>query len=156
MTGFTGYCQKLFHSHLEKFPKYSIPTWSRHPPDPVSMLRPSIEGVEIRHHGSETAIALEGSNLWFCYQISVGDHCKKTPPQDLSGTSIQFNISKPSRATITDGGSAKVTAQSHFVKPIKKEVSISEKKVSNQHIIVQLVFIKVLVRTDDKLVTVSK
>ncbi len=125
----SGYCWKLYHGHLEKAPKYKLPPLSKHPPGPVSQLKPSIEGVELRHHGSETAVALEGKNLWFCYQLSVGGHSEKTPPQDLSGTSIQFNIPKGKSST-TDGGSVRVTTHSHFTKPVKQEVVVSEKKVS--------------------------
>ncbi len=71
--------------------KYAVP-WAKHTLGVVDLLRPSIEAVELRHHGSEKAVTLEGRNLWFCYQISVGSHPVKTPHQDLSGTSIQFNV----------------------------------------------------------------
>ncbi len=125
----SGYCQKQFRGYLDKAPKYPLPPVSKHPPGPVSLLKPSIEGVELRHNGSETAVALEGKNLWFCYQLSLGGHSEKTPPQDLSGTSIQFNIPKGKSIT-TEGGSVRVTTHSHFAKPVKQEVVVSEKKVS--------------------------
>ncbi len=125
----SGYCQKLFRGHLEKAPKYALPPVSKHPPGPVSLLKPAIEGVELRYHGSETAVALEGKNLWFCYQLSVGGHSEKTPPQDLSGTSIQFNIPKGKPIT-TDGGTVRVITHSHFTKAGRQEVAVSEKKVS--------------------------
>ncbi len=133
MTGVNGYCQKLFHAFLDKAPKYALPPWSKHTPGAVGLLRPSIEAVELQHHGSEKAVALEGRNLWFCYQVSVGGHTVKTPPQDLSGTSIQFNIPQ-SKAIATDGGIVKVTTTSHFNKPVKHEVPITEKKVSLLHV----------------------
>ncbi len=91
--------------------------------------------MELQHHGSEKAVALEARNLWFCYQISVGGHFVKTPPQDLSGTSIQFNVPQ-SKAIATDGGIVKVTTQSHFSKPVKYEVSSTERKVSLLHVCV--------------------
>ncbi len=133
MTGVSGYNQKLFHAFLDKPPKYALPPLLKHAPGAVSLLRPSIEAVELQHHGSEKAVALEGRNLWFCYQVSVGGHSVKTPPQYLSGTSIQFNVPH-SKTIATDGGIVKVTTQSHFNKPVKYEVSITEKKVSLLHV----------------------
>ncbi len=133
MTGVSGYSQKLFHGFLDRAPKYDLPLWSKHTPCAVGLLRPSIEAMELRHHGSEKAVAMEGRNLWFCYQVSVGGHSVQTPPQDLSGTSIQFNLSQ-SKAVATDDGIVKVTTQSHFSKSVKHEVSITEKKVSLIHV----------------------
>ncbi len=135
MTGVSGYSQKLFRAFLDRAPKYDLPPLSKHTPGVVDLLRPSIEAVELCNHGSEKAVALEGRNLWFCYQISVGGHSVKIPPQDLSGTSIQFNVPH-SKAIVTDGGFVKVTTQSHFNKPVKYEVSITERKVSLLHVCV--------------------
>ncbi len=130
----SGYCQKLFRGHLEKAPKYALPPVSKHPPGPVSLLKPAIEGVEFRHHGSETAVAVEGKNLWFCYRLSVGGHSEKTPPRDLSGTSIQFNIPKGKSIT-AEGESVRVTTHSHFAKQVMHEVAVSENKVSRCKVI---------------------
>ncbi len=129
----TGYSQKLFHGFLDRAPKYDLPPWSKHTPGPVGLLRPSIEAVELRHHGSEKAVALEGRNLWFCCQVSVGGHSVLTPPQNLSGTSIQLNLPK-SKTIVTDGGIVKVSTTSHFNKLVKHEVPITEKKVSLVHV----------------------
>ncbi len=133
MTEANGYSQKLFHGFLDRAPKYDLPPWSKHTPGAVGLLRPSIEAVELRHHGSEKAVALEGRNLWFCYQVSVGGHSVKTPPEDLSGTSIQFNVPQ-SKAIATGGGILEVTTTSHFNKPLKHKVPITEKKVSLLHV----------------------
>ncbi len=123
----TGYSQKLFHAFLDRAPKYDLPPWSKHTLGAVGLLRPSIEAVDLQHHGSEKAVTMKGKNLWFCYQVSVGGHSVKTPPQDLSGTSIQFNVPQ-SKDIATDGGIVKVTTQSHFSKPVKCEVSITVTK----------------------------
>ncbi len=122
------YCSKIFLAHLEKAPQYKFPTESQRLSGMVDLLRPSIVAVELRHHGNETAVALEGSNLWFCYQISVGSHSVPTPPQDLSGTSIQFNVPDGKRIA-AEGGKVQVTVKNHFLKPSTKEVSAIEKKV---------------------------
>ena len=58
------------------------------------MLKPSITSVQLHSHGNELAIVAEGSNLWFCYQISIGGHTIQTPAHDLNGTSIQFNVQR--------------------------------------------------------------
>ncbi len=137
MTEVNGYSQKLFHGFLDRAPKYDLPPLSKDTPGAVGLLRPFIEAVELQHHGSEKAVALEGRNLWFCYQVSVGGHTVKTPPEDLSGTYIQFNVPE-SKAIVTNGGIVKVATQSHFNKSVKYEVSISGKKVSLLHVSVVL------------------
>ena len=51
---------------------------------------------------------LEGSNLWFCYQVIVGTHAVKTPARDLSSSSIQFNFQKENHKIVTEDGKVKV------------------------------------------------
>ena len=97
----------------------------------VSMLRPAVEAVELRHHGGETAVTLEGINLWFCHQMSVGGYQVETPPQDLSGSSIQFNIPKEKKGLAIENGRVKVILYSHFAKPIRQELAVYEKMVRN-------------------------
>ena len=128
-----NYCQKIFLGFLEKVPKYTFPPPSKHSPGEVGLVKPSIETVELRHHGSEKAVALEGNNLWFCYQISVDGHPPvETPPQNLSGSSIQFNVPEGKQLMTEYNSKVKVTTHSRFAKPIKEVVPISEKKVSSQ------------------------
>jgi len=88
------YCQKIFRSFLEKCPEYTSPSPAKQLPVELTMLKPSITSVELHSHGDELAVVVEGSNLWFCYQISIGSHTIQTPAHDLSGTSIQFNIQR--------------------------------------------------------------
>ena len=111
--------------------QYIIPPAPKHPLGEVSMLRPAIEAVELRHHGGETAVTLEGINLWFCYQMSVGGYQVETSPQDLSNSSIQFNIPKEKKGIAIENGRVKVILYSHFAKPIRPELVVNEKKVRN-------------------------
>ena len=126
------YIQKVFLGFLEKDPGYTLPPPPKYSPGEVGVVRPLIDAVGLRCHGNEKAVAVEGSNLWFCYQISVGGHPPvKTPPQDLSGSSIQFNIPE-GKQLMTECNRVNVTTHSHFAKPNKEIVPLSEKKVSSQ------------------------
>ena len=99
------------------------------------MLKPSVTSVELHSHGNELAVVVEGSNLWICYQISVGGHTVQTPAHDLSGTSIQFNIQREDSKVKVEEGKVMAVLYSHFSKrPFNKEVSalqrVSKKKTS--------------------------
>ena len=87
------YCQKIFRSYLEKFPEYT-PSPTKQSPVELTMLKPSITAVELHSHSNQLAVVAEGSNLWFCYQISIGGHTIQTQGHELIGTSIQFNIQR--------------------------------------------------------------
>ena len=95
------------------------------------MLKPSVTSVELHSHGNELAVVVEGSNLWFCYEISIGGHTVQTPAHDLSGTSIQFNIQREeSKVKMIEGKERKVMAMlySHFSKkPLSKVVPVLQK-----------------------------
>ena len=140
----TGYCflyttqhsiavynKKLFISYLDKDPKYSIPLAPKHAPGEIGDLKPIIDSVELHHLGSETAIALEGSNLWFSYQVSIGMlQSVKIPARDISGSSIQFNVQKENHKISTENGKVKLVLHSHFAKPVREEVTTNVKPVS--------------------------
>ena len=118
--------------HWLRDPKYSIPSAPKHAPGEISDLKPDVESVELCRLGSETAIVLEGSNLWFCYQLIVGTHTVKTPARDLSSSSIQFNFQKENHKIVTEDGKVKVVLHSHFAKPVKQMVSANDRLVSAQ------------------------
>ena len=124
-----AYNKKLFNSFLDKDPKYNIPSAPAHAPGDVGHLRPSIKSVELHHLGSETAIVLEGSNLWFSYQVSIGGQLMKTPASDISGSSIQFNVQKENCKIVTEDGKVKVVLHSDFAKVVKQEVTANVKPV---------------------------
>ena len=117
----------IFLGWLDRIPKYSLPDVPKHPPSEIDYLKPSVEKVEIRHHGSETAVVLEGSNLWFCSQVSIGSYSLKTPACDLSGSSIRFNDRKEKVMIATQDEKVKVTLDSYFSKLVKKEILVDEK-----------------------------
>ena len=130
------YSKKLFISFLDKDPKYCIPSAPKYAPGEIGDLKPSIDSVELRHLGSETAIVLEGSNLWFCNQVFVGTlQSVKTPARVISGSSIQFNVQKENCKIKTESGKVKVVLNSHFAKPVKQEVTANVKPVSINRVI---------------------
>jgi len=110
------YCQKIFQSFLEKLPEYTPPSHPKQSPVELTMLKPSITSVELHRHGNELAIVVEGSNLQFCYQISIGSHTIQTPALDLSGTSIQFNIQREESKIKVVEEKVGVSVYSHFSK----------------------------------------
>ena len=124
------YSKKLFISFLDRDPKYSIPPAPKHAPGEIGDLKPSIDSVELHHLGSETTTVLEGSNLWFCYQVSIGAQSMETPARDISGSSIQFNFQNKYHKSITEDGKVKVVLHSYFAKPVKQEVTANVKPVS--------------------------
>ena len=127
-----AYSKKVFNGFLDRDPKYNIPCSPKHALGEISDLKPSADSVELRRLGSETAVVLEGNNLWFCYQVIVGTHTVNTPARDLSSSSIQFNVQKENRTVVTEDGKVKVVLHSHFAKPVKQEVPANERLVSAQ------------------------
>ena len=122
------YCQKIFRSYLEKFPEYTPPSPTKQSPVELTMLKPSITSVELHSHSNQLAVVAEGSNLWFCYQISIGGHTLQTPAHDLSGTSIQFNIQREESKIKVVEEKVGVSVYSHFSKkPLSGSVPVLRK-----------------------------
>ena len=82
-------------------------------------LKPSLEAVNICHHGGETAVVLEGKNLWFCYQTTVGGHHQLLPAQKATASSIQFNLPHKAVVTTVEDGKVRVSLQSHFFRAVR-------------------------------------
>ena len=121
------YCQKIFRSYLEKFPEYT-PSPTKQSPVELTMLKPSITAVELHSHSNQLAVVAEGSNLWFCYQISIGGHTIQTPAHKLSGTSIQFNVQREESKIKVAEEKVDVVVYSHFSKkPLSNVVSVLRK-----------------------------
>ena len=85
------YGKRIFECHLDKSPAYSFPQSAQHALSDVPGLAPEISAIQIHHHGSESAIAIEGSHLWFCYGVSFRGEKLSIPASDVSGSSVQFN-----------------------------------------------------------------
>ena len=127
------YRQKIFRGYLEKDPEYKIPPSAKKTPESVESLRPMISGVVVHEHGSEMALVIEGSNLWFCYQLSVNGDSIDTPACDITGTSIKLNLDKDSRtslSSLTDGQEVKVKVHNHFFKSPSPVVQVQKKVTS--------------------------
>ena len=119
--------KKLFRAFLEKEPNYTFPSAQKLAPPVVPNLKPTIEAVQIRHHGDRTSVGVEGENFWFCYNVTVGHHSRHLPSQDITGSSIQFDGPQHKISTATEGGKASVCLQSHFFKTVHQEVQVDEK-----------------------------
>ena len=133
------YCQKIFRSFLEKFPEYIPPSSAKQLPTELTILKPSVTSVELHSHGNELAVVVEGSNLWFCYQISIGGHTVHTPAHDLSGTSIQFIIQREESKVKVEEGKVMAVLYSVFSKkPLSEEVSALQ-KVSVTDVVITIV-----------------
>ena len=124
------YTRHIFDAHLDKIPKYVLPETPQLGLGDVSGLKPTVSEVLIHHHGNQIAVALEGNNLWFCYQISFRGHKVPVYASTASNTSIQFNI--PYESSPWKDNSKIVTLYSYFSsKPIKNETTVSEKVCFN-------------------------
>ena len=123
------YSKSVFQCHLDKFPKYSFPQSTQHALDDVPGLLPDISGIQIHHHGSESAIAIEGSNLWFCYGVSFRGQKLPIPASDVSGSSVQFNeVVVATNTEFMTHGEELVSLENHFKsKPLKQKVEVLEK-----------------------------
>lgn len=123
------YYSKLLQAHLAKEPqKYVLP-------DPVktvaniSELNLDVKSVSIYKYPNEHSVVLEGSNLWFCYAIHLGEKDHKIhvdhSVEIITGHSIQFNY-RPSVNTDHLVVDDKIRVELHsyfsdFKKPIPVE-----------------------------------
>ena len=89
----------------------------------MAELKPSVLAIDICHHGNETAVVLEGENLWFCHQVTVGGHHELLPAQKATASSIQFNFPREDGSIDIERGEVKITLQSHFSKSIKDSIT---------------------------------
>ena len=124
------YSSSIFENYLDKSPKYSFPEVFQHTLCDVDDSKPSICDVLIHHHGNESAVVMEGSNLWFCYQLSFRGLKLSVPASDISGSSIQFNgVKVPTESTaVLSSGKEIVNLFSHFKsKVVRQEVEVHER-----------------------------
>ena len=124
------YAQKIFHGFLKKPPEYAPPPSPKGALPELDDLKPTLSSVELHRHGSELAVVVEGSNLWFSYQISLHDTQKISISGDESnGTSIQYNIPSDQEDKVEiENERVRVFLQTHFSsKPVKQHVSVYRK-----------------------------
>ena len=121
------YSKSIFEVHLDRNPKYLFPVTVPCALDDIDGLKPSVREVQIHHHSSESAVVVEGSNLWFCYQVSFRGQKMSIPASDLSGSSIHFTV--PSNPhSVSMYGKEIISLDNHFkAKPIRQEVEVFEK-----------------------------
>ena len=125
------YSKSVFQHHLDKLPKYSFPQSIQHALGDVPDLLPDISGIQIHHHGSESAIVIEGSNLWFCYGVSFRGQKLPIPASDVSGSSIQFNeVIVATNTEFMTHREELISLENHFKsKALKQKVDVLEKVI---------------------------
>ena len=124
------YSSSIFENYLDESPKYAFPEVLKHALGDVDDSKPCICEVQIHHHGNESAVVMEGSNLWFCYQLSFRGLKLSVPASDISGSSIQFNgVIVPTESTAALSSEKEiVNLFSHFKsKVIRQEVEVHER-----------------------------
>ena len=114
------YSKAIFDSHLDKEPGYSSPPALKHAPQEIENLLPSVSEVHIHHHGDQTAIAIEGTNLWFCREVSLLGHKQNIPPSITSGSSIHINI-PTKKLKLGDDASGKQSISSVIFTPFSSK-----------------------------------
>lgn len=103
----------------------------------VGVLKPRVEGVAFHCYGSsEVAVVVLGDQLWFCYEIHLGEgnECRKisTPAQHVTRKSIQFNYTPSEKNDIsTSCNKIKVTLHSRFYGPVGAVVDVKKKVCSS-------------------------
>ena len=126
------YAQKVFHGFLKKPPEYAPPPSPKGALPELDDLKPVLSAVKLHRHGNELAVVVEGSNLWFSYQISLHDTEKISIPGDESnGTSIQYNLPGDQEDKIeVNSEQVKVLLQTHFSsKMVKQHVPVHKKVI---------------------------
>ena len=129
-----AYAKKVFRAFLEKSTTreavYKIPSSPKYVPLELSDLKPSLMSVQLHRHGNELAVVVEGSNLWFSYQIALqGMSRVPIPGSKSSGCEIQFNIKGDDSIALEDGKvkEVRVTLHSYFSKTTKVDVPLQHK-----------------------------
>ena len=128
------YTKNIFDAYLDKSPKYTFPESPKRAIRNINNddLKPYVSEILIHHHGNQSAIVLEGKNLWFCHQVSFRGHKVKVAASDVSGTSIQFNIAYES--TSQKCSEETVTLRNFFSsKPVIIDARVTEKVQGIMH-----------------------
>ena len=124
------YQQKVFRAYLDKEPqKYVPPSILGKEVPEVANLKPQLKSFHIYKYPDEHVVVLEGSGLWFCHEVHLGEmdnviHVKNFP-QLNTGRSIQFNYQpteKSDRLIATKDKKVKYVIHSHFSNPIRKKI----------------------------------
>ena len=131
------YQLKVFRAYLDKEPQKFIPELvSNKEVAEVPELKPQVESLDFHIYPGEHAVVLEGNNLWFCYEVHLGEkenviHIKNSA--DISGRSIVSNYPstpKTNRLISDDKAKVKVKLHSHFANPIRKNLEVQQVKAS--------------------------
>ena len=124
------YSQKVYRGYIERPPyKYMVPLLSK-TPTPLKNLQPSTsDHIQVDRHGSELAIVLEGSNLWFCHKVTIGSLVIKITASLCNGNCVHYNMDKwdSNIGHLKDGEKVSITLHNHFSRPSTFKVIINKK-----------------------------
>lgn len=127
------YSTKLLRSYLDNEPqKYTLPdSIGSEDIAEVSGLKPMVKSVSIYKYPNEHSAVLEGSNLWFCHEVHLGEEKNKIhikhSAEMITGRSIQFNY-RPTDKTdhLVVGDKMKVELHSHFSNRLQKRILVEQ------------------------------
>ena len=123
--------QKVLCRYLERSPLYSMPPLYATAYEMLEISHPSVKQLNVDIYDNEVAVTVEGQNLWFCQQVTVGNYTVETPADKVTGNSIQFNCNiNQKKALAIQNDKVRVTIQNQFCKPIKIRECPVEIKVS--------------------------
>ena len=137
------YTQKIFKAFLEKQPKYELPTSPSGALCELDDLKPILSSVELHRHGNELAVVVEGSNLWFSYQITLHDTQKiDIHGHKSNGTAIKYHLNgnDECKVVVVDE-KVKVYLLTHFSSKTMRQNVPVHKKVSIIIIVIQSYYV---------------
>ena len=95
----------------------------------IGMLIPTLARIELQIHPNEHILVLEGENLWFCYELQLGDYSNMvdidTNFQNVTQRMIRFNFPPNERLLgLAAEDLVKITLTSQFANPIRQNMNI--------------------------------
>ena len=124
------YSQKVYRGYVERPPnKYMVPSLSKTPTPLINLYPTTSDHLQVDRHGSELAIVLEGSNLWFCHKMTIGNLMIKITASLCNGNCVHYNMDKwdSTVGRLKDGEKVNITLHNHFSRPSTFKVIINKK-----------------------------
>lgn len=129
------YRNKVFRAYLENEPEKYVAPNSPGDIAEVSTLKPEVNTVSVYKYPSEHTVVLEGSNLWFCHEVHLGEKEHKfriKNSEAITGRSIQFNYEPTEKSDqLVSDKKVKVSLRSHFANPIRKQIMVDQVNNNN-------------------------
>lgn len=126
-----NYQHNVFRAYLEKVPPEYVPPTLKCDALKVGTLKPNVTFSRIMKFPNEHAVVLEGSNLWFCYEVHLGERDNKIVSikisEAISSRSIQFTYEPTDKSErLVTSNKMKIALHSHFANPIRRNVPVEQ------------------------------